>query len=70
MIFVSTDEIEAYYRGDWSQQRRQRGLPIPQMADVSEEIRALLKSNRLQSEIDRWTTQLRARANVDIYTWR
>src|SRR5712692_5890980 len=70
MIFVSTDEIEAYYRGDWSQQRRQRGLPIPPLADVTEEIRALLKSNRLQSEIDRWTTQLRARANVDIYTWR
>jgi orotate phosphoribosyltransferase len=70
MIFVSTDEIEAYYRGDWSQQRRQRGLPIPPLADVTEEIRTLLKSNRLQSEIDRWTTQLRARANVDIYTWR
>jgi len=70
MIFVSTDEIEAYYRGDWSQQRRQRGLPIPPLAEVTEEIRTLLKSNRLQSEIDRWTTQLRARANVDIYTWR
>jgi hypothetical protein len=70
MIFVSTDEIEAYYRGEWSQQRRQRGLPIPPLAEVTEEIRTLLKSNRLQSEIDRWTTQLRARANVDIYTWR
>ena len=70
MIFVSTDEIEAYYRGDWSQQRRQRGLSIPPLAEVTEEIRTLLKSNRLQSEIDRWTTQLRARANVDIYSWR
>src|SRR5438094_7367198 len=70
MIFVSTDEIEAYYRGDWSQQRRQRGLSIPPLTEVTEEIRTLLKSNRLQSEIDRWTTQLRARANVDIYAWR
>src|SRR5947208_1969924 len=70
MIFVSTDEIEAYYRGDWSQQRRQRGLSIPPLTEVTEEIRTLLKSNRLQSEIDRWTTQLRARANVDIYSWR
>ena len=25
---------------------------------------------RLQDEIDKWTTELRARANVDIYAWR
>jgi hypothetical protein len=70
MIFVSTDEIEAYYRGTWSQQRRQRGLAIPPLAEVQDEIRTLLKSTRLQEEIDKWTTQLRSRANVDVYTWR
>jgi len=70
MIFVSTDEIEAYYRGTWSQQRRQRGLAVPPLAEVQDEIRTLLKSSRLQEEIDKWTNQLRARANVDIYTWR
>jgi len=70
MIFVSTDEIEAYYRGTWSQQRRQRGLAVPLLAEVQDEIRTLLKSSRLQEEIDKWTTQLRSRANVDVYTWR
>jgi hypothetical protein len=70
MIFVSTDEIEAYYRGTWSQQRRQRGLAVPPLAEVQDEIRTLLKSTRLQEEIDKWTTQLRSRANVDVYTWR
>jgi len=70
MIFVSTDEIEAYYRGTWSQQRRQRGLPVPQLSEVQDEIRTLLKSTRLQQEVDKWTTQLRSRANVDVYTWR
>jgi hypothetical protein len=70
LIFVANEEIDAYYRGPWSQQRRERGLPIPPLADVREEIRALLKASRLQEQIDKWTTQLRARANVDVYAWR
>ena len=70
LVFVSNDEINAYYRGTWSQQRRQRGLAIPPLAEVREEIRALLRSSRLQEEIEKWTTQLRERANVDIYAWR
>jgi peptidyl-prolyl cis-trans isomerase SurA len=70
LVFVSNDEIDAYYRGTWSQQRRQRGLAIPPLAEVREEIRALLRSSRLQEEIEKWTTQLRERANVDIYAWR
>lgn len=69
-IFVSSDEIEAYYKGTWSQQRRERGLPIPPLAEVTDEIRTLLRADRLQHEVANWTTQLRARANVDIYAWR
>jgi hypothetical protein len=70
LIFVSNEEIESYYRGPWSEQRRRRGLAIPPLTGVREEIRALLKSSRLQEEIDKWTAQLRARANVDVYAWR
>ncbi len=70
LIFIPSEDIEAYYRGPWSQQRRQRGLPIPPLAEVQEEIRSLLKSEQLQQEIDKWTAQLRARANVDVYAWK
>jgi peptidyl-prolyl cis-trans isomerase SurA len=70
LVFVSNDEIDAYYRGTWSQQRRQRGLSIPPLAEVREEIRSLLRASRLQEEIEKWTTQLRERANVDVYAWR
>src|SRR6266480_7395089 len=70
MIFVSNEDIEAMYNGTWSQQRRQRGLTIPPLAEVSEEIRTLIRSRQLQTEIDKWTGQLRARANVDVYAWR
>ena len=69
LIFVSSEEIEAYYRGPWSQQRRERGLPVPALTEVTNDIRALLRSDRLQTEVASWTTQLRARANVDIYAW-
>jgi hypothetical protein len=70
MVFVSNEDIESTYRGAWSEQRRQRGLPIPPLNEVREEIRTLIRSRQLQQEIDRWTAQLRARANVDIYAWR
>lgn len=70
MIFVSNDEIEAEYNGRWSAQRRQRGLPVPPLAEVTDEIRNLLRADRLQTEVNKWTEQLRAHANVDVYAWR
>jgi hypothetical protein len=70
MIFVSNEDIEAMYNGAWTQQRKQRGLPIPPLSEVNEEIRTLIRSRQLQQQIDKWTEQLRARANVDVYAWR
>jgi hypothetical protein len=70
LVFIPNEEIESYYRGTWSEQRRKRGLAVPPIAQVREEIRTLLKSERLQSEIEKWTAQLRARANVDVYAWK
>lgn len=70
LIFVSLEEIETYYRGTWTEQRRQRGLSVPPLSEVREEIRSLLKSERLQAEIETWTAQLRARANVDVFVYR
>lgn len=70
LVFVSSDDIEAYYRETWAPQRRTRGLDVPQLPAVRDEIRTALKTKRLDEEIERWTTQLRARANVDILAWR
>jgi hypothetical protein len=69
-VFIATEEIEAHYRGTWSDQRRARGLAIPQLDDVREEIRAQLKSARLAEEVQKWTAELRARANVDVFAWK
>lgn len=70
LIFVSTEEIETYYAGPWTTQRRDRGLPVTPLNQVREEIRTLLRASRLQEEVEKWTAQLRARANVDVYAWR
>ncbi|MGN6185486.1 MAG: hypothetical protein ACTHQM_17745 [Thermoanaerobaculia bacterium] len=70
LVFVTNDDIDEYYRGPWSEQRRARGLTVPPLASVREEVRTAVRASRLQSEIDRWTAQLRERANVDVYAWR
>ena len=70
LVFVTNEEIDEYYRTTWSAQRRQRSLPVPPLAQVREEVRTAVRSARLQTEIERWTTQLRARTNVDVYAWR
>jgi len=70
LVYVSADDIEEYYRGPWTRQRRERGLPIPPLSEVRDEIRDAVRSTRLQEEIDKWTAQLRGRANVDVYAWR
>src|SRR5688572_11165762 len=33
MIFVSNEDIESTYAGTWSEQRRQRGLPVPPLPE-------------------------------------
>lgn len=70
LVFVSNEDLNDYYSGPWSAQRRERGLPVPPLDTVREELRTAVRSSRLQEEVGRWTTQLRARANVDVFAWR
>jgi hypothetical protein len=70
LVYVSADDVEEYYRGPWTRQRRERGLPVPPLAEVADEIRTAVRGSRLQDEIDKWTAQLRGRANVDVYASR
>ncbi|HUF17310.1 MAG TPA: hypothetical protein VMS12_04605 [Thermoanaerobaculia bacterium] len=69
-IFVSLEEIETYYRDVWLAQRADRGLPPVPLAQVREEIRTLLRADRLRDQVEVWTSQLRASANVDIFAYR
>lgn len=70
LVFVTNDDIAEYHAGPWTRARRERGLPLLPLSEVREEVRTAVRSTRLQTEIEKWTTQLRARANVDVYAWR
>ena len=70
LVFISDEDIDTYYRGPWTQQRRDRGLSVPPLSTVREEVRTAARSSRLQEEIGKWTAQLRARADVDVFAWR
>jgi hypothetical protein len=70
LVFVTNEEIDDYYTSVWARARRERGLTVPPLTDVREEVRTAVRSSRLQTEVDKWTAQLRARANVDVYAWR
>jgi hypothetical protein len=69
VIFVSFEEMERYYTTVWVPARRASGLDVPSLESVREEIRSAVRADRLESEVDRWTAQLRSRANIDIFVF-
>jgi tRNA isopentenyl-2-thiomethyl-A-37 hydroxylase MiaE len=70
LVFVSLEEIENYYNTTWLPQRRRKSLPDHSLAEATDEIRTILKASRLEEEIQKWSTELRGRANVDIYVYK
>ena len=66
-VFVGVDEIRAHYDQVLVPELRSAGKPVPPIEEVREAIRALLKEERLNREIERWTADLRREADVVDY---
>jgi peptidyl-prolyl cis-trans isomerase SurA len=66
-VFVSLDDINRYYRDVLAPEMQRRGQPVPPVEDVREDIREVLKQQRLTQEIEKWTQELRERADVVVY---
>lgn len=66
-VFVSLDDITQYYRTTFTQEMQRQKVPVPPLDDVREQIRAVLKEQRLNQELDRWTEDLRRKADIHIY---
>lgn len=66
-VFVDLQEIRDYFADVLQPELESRGAPVPAIEEVREEIRAVLKEQRLNEEIERWTEELRAEADVDDY---
>jgi peptidyl-prolyl cis-trans isomerase SurA len=63
-VLVEMDDIRAYYETTLKQQMAARKQPLPPIESVRESIRALIKEQRLNDEIARWTDELRRQADV------
>ncbi len=66
-VFVDLDDIRVYYDQTLVPELERRGSAVPPLQDVREDIRALLKEERLNEEIGRWTEELRSTADVEYY---
>lgn len=66
-VFVSLEDINRYYRDVLTPEMQRRGQPVPPVEDVREDIREVLKQQKLTQEIATWTQELRARADVIVY---
>lgn len=66
-VFVSQEDIRSYYDGTLTREMKQQKQPVPPLEDVREQIRNILRDQRLNEEIDRWTRELRDRAEIANY---
>lgn len=65
-VFVGLDDIRQYYEETFVPELRGTG-PVSPLEDVREAIRTLLREQRLNDEIERWTAELRQEADVVDY---
>jgi hypothetical protein len=69
-VFVSVDDISRYYTEELVPELQRKGITaadLPAIDSVRESIRAVLRERRLNEEIDRWTADLRSKADVVDY---
>jgi peptidyl-prolyl cis-trans isomerase SurA len=64
-VFVGLEEIEAYYQKTLVPQLQAAHQPVPPLDEVREQIREVLRQQRLNEELQRWTAELRSRADVE-----
>jgi len=64
-VFVGVEDIRKYFDEELKPELVKRGEPVPAIESVRESIRAVLRERRLNEEIDRWTRDLRAKADIE-----
>jgi hypothetical protein len=63
-VFVTYDDIKNYYDTVLVPEMQRQGQAVPPIEQVREQIRSLLKDQRLNEELEKWTEELRQRADV------
>lgn len=65
-VFVSLDDIRRYYDDVLTPEMERRGEPVPELPAVREQIRAVLREQRLNTELEIWTEELRLHADITV----
>jgi parvulin-like peptidyl-prolyl isomerase len=63
-VFVSAEDVDAYYRDSLAPELKKLNQPVPPIEQVRDQIRTVLKEQRLNQEIDSWTDELRRKADI------
>ena len=66
-VFVGPDDISKYYRDVLTPEMQKGGHPVPPLPDVREDIREVLKQQKMTQEMTSWTRELREKADVVVY---
>jgi SurA N-terminal domain len=66
-VFVSLDDINRYYRTVLVPEMQRQGKQPPAPEEVREDIREVLKQQKLTEEVVKWTEELRRDADVVTY---
>ena len=64
-VFVGVEDIRKYFDEELKPALVARGEAVPPIESVREQIRGVLREKRLNEEIDRWTRDLRAKADIE-----
>ena len=66
-IFVRREEVQTYYQDVLVPELTAAGSEVPPLDEVRESIRQVLREQRLNEEIEKWTRDLRAQADVQLF---
>jgi len=66
-VLIGSDEISKYYRTVLVPQMQKLGQPAPPPEEVRDQIREILKQQKLTAEMAKWTEELRNKADVVIH---
>lgn len=67
-VRVTDDEIRAFYEGPFRDEAREKGIEsLPPVAEVSDEVRELIRERKLNEAIARWTGELRKSTRILVY---
>jgi hypothetical protein len=63
---VSDEQVEAYYRDEFSPQLKARNEPVPPLDDVDDTIREVLIQRAISDRAAKWLNESRDRLKIDI----